>query len=198
MKKLLVLVAVLAAGFTNQAKSNTINDNNDYNLYLSNQSVSFMETNVQFEVFLDGSFSFTIPDALGYSYRGQRARTTSNGVNANASIHYANQRETNSNYLLLDHSGILYAIGEMQIRYHANGKVKSIGSVQLFYTQDRLSQIGSMQILYTDTGEVSHTSGNINGNGFNHGIRGVKSNPQGDALNIKRNTKLRFTGNGVN
>lgn len=192
MKKIILLSLVLMIGLLSRA-------NNFNNKYLSSQSVSFVAAEVYFEVFLDGSFTFTLPFNYDVNYRGQRSRSGQGGRTDNMSLHYSNTRNVGPQFLKVDHSGVLYAIGETSIVYNSAGQVKSIGAVQLNYSEGKLSQIGSMNIHYQENDTVSHTYGSINYTSTRNAIRGVKSSAETNTKSRRnrQSNQLRYTGLGV-
>ena len=198
MKNVLLTLMLLAAAYTTNARANSISYSEN-NTYLSSRSVTFTEGEVFFEVYLNGTFTFTLPNAIGYSYRAQRNRAATQTRSNNSSVYYANHQESNRQNLVLEDSGTLMAIGDLQITYFADGKVKSIGSVVLEYDQDRLSQIGNMYIVYNNQGIVNYTSGSINGQSVSSGIQKVRNSLEmDDTFRIRRNKKIRYNGNGRN
>lgn len=190
MKRKLSLLLLLA--FSPLVKAN------DTNEFLSTQFVSFTHNEVFYQVYLDGSFTFTLPAHMEFSYRGQRAKTGRPGMEANMSIHYSNNRSTAASHLVLDHSGILYAIGDTQLIYNETGQLQSVGSIQLGYTEGRLQQIGGLSIYYDPMGLYSHTYGSITFEGTGNNSRAVRSDldPQNQKW-TRRNRKIRYSGFGV-
>lgn len=190
MKRIITLLFLIAL-------SPLLSANND-EFNLSSQYVSFTQDQVQFQVYLDGSFTFALPAQMQFSYRGQRSKSGRGGKVDNMSIHYSNNQSTRDESLLIDHSGILYAIGDTKLIYNEVGQLRSIGALQLSYEDGKLKQIGGLEIFYDNNGFYSHTYGSVNFTGTNNRSRSVQSDL--DVQNqkwSKRNNKTRYTGYGV-
>ncbi|NQX77230.1 hypothetical protein [Gilvibacter sp.] len=175
MKKAILTVGLFLFGISTQANVNTeskvYNPWGNYERYLSTQSVSFYEDGILFEVFLDGSFSYVLPNAVHYN-----RRTRVNGRrNASRSlpIHNTRYRGRGHYRLNVDRFGVLHNIGRTNIFYKPNGKVRFIGDVTLRYRRGRLVSVGGMEIFYNRRGRVTHTLGNINRRNVVYGVCGV-------------------------
>lgn len=177
MKKSTLLVAAFLLGITTQANvklENTLHRPiGNYERYLSTQSVQFIEAGVLYEVFLDGSFTYSIPNNSVYRTPGRRnAARTNNGRRGNPNGN-AYGRRVNAAAVFIDAFGVLQSVGRTPINYNRNGKVNRIGSVQLRYLRGRLLRVGNMHIFYNHSGAVSHTLGNINRRNPVLGVCGV-------------------------
>ena len=164
MKKAILLVGLFLIGMSTQANVTTESRVNDpwgnYDRYLSTQSVTFYEDGVLYEVFLDGSFSYVLPNN---AYYPRRTRVTNRRSRRALPVHNTNGRRVHNPRVHIDRFGVLHAIGITNILYKPNGLVKRIGSVRMLYRQGRLVSVGGMDVIYTRRGRVSHTIGHING-----------------------------------
>ena len=98
---------------------------------------------------------------MQFSYRGQRAKTGKGGSADRMSVHHSNTGANSGRNLLLDHSGIIYAIGELQLEYNELGQLLHLGAINFEYDQGRLKQIGGLEIFYNQEGLYSHTRGSV-------------------------------------
>ena len=196
MKKLVLLVAVFLVGTATQANVKSLetlqSPLGNYDRYLSSQSISFFEGGVLYEVFLDGSFTYSLPNAT-VNYRTSRS-----GTNARRAAGSSNGRRVHPGRVFIDRYGILHAIGHTQIVYKQNGKVRKIGSVKLVYINGRLVQAGNMDVFYNRRGRVSHTLGNINRRNIITGVCGVTPGVhyQNYHRGNRRIVQTRYTGLG--
>ncbi|MDC7998219.1 hypothetical protein [Gilvibacter sediminis] len=165
---------------------------------LKSQYVSFVYEQIHFDVYLDGSFSFTLPSNMQYNYRGQRAKTGKGAQADRMSIHHSNLGANSGDHLLLDHSGIIYAIGDLKLEYNKEGQLLHLGAINLEYDQGRLSSLGGLAIFYDAEGLYSHTRGSVTWLGTASDSDAVRStlNPL-DQNARSRNRNIRFTGFGI-
>lgn len=174
MKKSILSVGIFLIGISTQAnvttESKVYNPWDNYDRYLSTQSVTFYERGILFEVFLDGSFSYALPNGTYYNRRGQVTRRRGRRA---LPVHNRSPRRAHNLPLHLDRLGVLHGIGITNILYKPNGKVKHIGSVRMRYRQGRLISVGGMDVFYGRRGRVSHTLGHINRLNIIHGPCGI-------------------------
>ncbi len=204
MKKSKLVVVAFLVGIATQANVKsleTLQGPRGYNdRYLSSQSVSFIEAGVLYEVFLDGSFTYALPNTAQFKTRSQRNRSTNGQVNTGRRVQYTNSRRVLPGRIFIDRFGVLHSVGRTAIIYKPNGKVRRIGNVALRYQRGRLIQAGNMSIFYGRRGRVSQTLGNINRRNLTIGVCGVTpANYYGNAqYNRHNNIPVRYTGFGSN
>ena len=163
MKKAILLVGLFLIGMSTQANVTTETKVYDpwgnYDRYLSTQSVKFFENGVLYEVFLDGSFTYALPNS---TYYPRRTRVTHRRSRRTLPVHNTRARRVVNPRVHIDRFGVLHGIGITNILYKPNGMVKRIGGVKIMYRQGRMVSVGGMDVIYTRRGRVSHTIGHIN------------------------------------
>ncbi|ARV13206.1 hypothetical protein BTO09_13020 [Gilvibacter sp. SZ-19] len=175
MKKAILSVGIFLIGISTQAnvttESKVYNPWGNYERYLSTQSVTFYEDGILFEVFLDGSFSYVLPNAVQYNRRGRVIGRRN--ARRNLPVHANGHRGRGHYRMNMDRFGVIHSIGRTHIFYKPNGKVRFIGDVPLRYRRGRLVGVGGMDIIYSRRGNVSHTLGHINRLNVIYGTCGV-------------------------
>lgn len=165
MKKVFLLVAVFLVGITTQAETNTKAENVTFNpgstyRYTNAQEITFVENGVLYAVTTDGAFSFQFLHPSQNNYRrGGTQQLYYNNNRRNRRIDRHNDRRAR---VARDCYGNIIAIGQTQITYKRNGKVRNIGRVPLRYHRGLLISVGNMEITYNRRGLIRDTFGFIN------------------------------------
>ena len=128
--------------------------------YNNSDAVRFAENGVLFTVFTDGTFDFK-KDKFATPYRyGRNYKTNYYGKR-----NKRGKRGHGVNYKLdvkTDYYGNIVGINNICISYKRNGKVRQIGSVDIFHQRGRMVQVGGMSIAYNRFGEIRDTHGYVN------------------------------------
>ncbi len=128
MKRAITLLGILFLGIVSLNAAEIKQDHTTpSNIATYTEGIHFIEGNIQFSVFLNGSFTFEELGRRRYSHR-------------------------NTLIIRRDHRGRIRRVGDVWIRYNVFGRVKRIGSVQLFYRGHRMVRIGNLSIQYNNYG----------------------------------------------
>jgi hypothetical protein len=165
MRNAVLLVALFLGGMTTQMiaqKHGNVNSKvGKKHRYDNSQSVEFVENDVLFTVFTDGTFSFT-DQIVGQPYRYNKRNHKKNYYgkkNRSAGIHRRGNRPIR---VRTDHYGTIIGVNDVCISYKRNGKVKQIGSVPVYHQRGQLVQVGGMTLQYDRFGGIRNTFGIIN------------------------------------
>lgn len=145
MKNIFLIVAFLLIGTNTEAK---ISANNN-----PIEVISFIQDNILYKISTTGTLSFEVlpdnnyPNNIISKKEKRKERKKKNKVKLpkiDKDIH-----------------GNVIKIGETNIRYKKNGKVKQIGSIALVYNRGWLTQIGGFDIFYNSSKRIYDIEGNI-------------------------------------
>lgn len=165
MKNALLLVALFLGGMTTQTMAqkhgNVKAKKGGKHRYYNGQSVRFVENDVLFTVFTDGTFSFT-DQIVGKPYRYDRRNYRTN--------YYGNKGRRGNRHrygnrpirVVKDRYGYIIGVNNVCISYKRNGKVKQIGTVSIYHQRGYMVQVGGMTIQYDRFGGIRNTFGIIN------------------------------------
>ena len=165
-KSIFLVVLTLGLGMTTQHtlanhQDVTYNPGN-FDRYYNAQVIRFVENGVMYSVRMDGTFRFReMHRPYQYTY-GRRNHQVSNYPAAPGGIDPRVNRRGYRHLIKTDRFGRIRSIGNTFITYKRNGKVRSIGGVNMFYQRGRLIQVGNMQILYNRRGKIRRVIGHVN------------------------------------
>ncbi|MFY0603365.1 MAG: hypothetical protein JXQ93_05415 [Flavobacteriaceae bacterium] len=97
-----------------------------------NNTVSFVERGIRFDVFLNGDFDF---EAIRRNHRYNKRRNRNTRVR-----------------ITRDFKGRINRVGNVSIRYDIRGNVRRIGTVYMRYRRGRLSNVGNLRVIYNRWG----------------------------------------------
>lgn len=169
MKKVILLVAVFLIGnatqtFSQRRQNVIINPGTNARYCNSMDDIRFVEAGVLYTVTTDGRFEFEVLRNSKPKYK--KGKNRRNHAANYYSSHYGavryNQGGKHFPKIKKDRFGTIVRIGKTDIFYKRNGKVKSIGSVPLFYNRGKLIQAGNLKITYNRFGKIRDTYGYIN------------------------------------
>lgn len=165
MKRTVLIVAGLLTGVTTawakDLKSN-INENNVIATkhYRNAQPIVFVERQVEFFIFPDGSFDFNTN--LNNNARRNAINASYNSPRVSINYTSANHRIPHISYY---RNGLIKNIGSIYMNYDRYGKVTQIGNVFIDYGRGKhgtLSRVGNLKVNYNHYGEIVSTRGIIN------------------------------------
>ncbi len=166
MRNSLLLVALFLGGMTTQTvtaqhQNDAVINKGNKHRYYNSQSIRFVENGVLFQVFTDGTFTFS------EAYNGQPyiyGRTNHNVNYYNGNGRRGNNRRYGNRPLRVkrDRFGTIVGVNGICIGYKRNGKVNQIGSVPIYHQRGNLVQVGGMTIEYNRFGSIRKTYGHIN------------------------------------
>lgn len=189
MKRFLLLFATVLVGLTS-ASATTPNHQNQKskldkaNRYRYAQPIRFIERDVEFLVFPDGSFDFnTNYENTFHNDSYYRNRTSKrSGVNSTyraprRQVKHTSYRHRNQGvFISHDRNGKVRRIGNIFLNYDRYGKIKRVGSIYIGYKRDgTLNQVGGLRVKYNHWGEIAFTRGHVNRFNNNCNICGVNS-----------------------
>jgi len=165
MRNAVLLVALFLGGMTTQTiaqKHGNVNSKvGKKHRYYNSQSIRFVENDVLFTVFTDGTFSFT-DQIVGRPYKYDKRNTRTNYYgNKNRRVG-AHRRGNRPMRVKTDHYGTIIGVNNVCISYKRNGKVKQIGSVPIYHQRGQMVQVGGMTLQYDRFGDIRNTFGSIN------------------------------------
>jgi hypothetical protein len=180
MKKITFLVAsiLLLGGVANASEMKKIDDEKRKKLNL-NEPISFVERDVAFYVFADGTFDFNTQGGTsgGYYYKETGRR----------SVEADRNRPVNQGVVIeQDAFGRVRRVGNTFINYDAFDRVSRIGTVFIKYRNDFLTQVGGLQLVYDRRGNLVDIIGTVKGRGFNGNGGYVNSVPRGGDYYYKK------------
>lgn len=165
MRNALLLVALFLGGMTTQTiaqrHGNVHSKKGKKHRYYNSESVRFVENDVLFTVFTDGTFSFTDQfNGQPYRYNKRNHRTNYYGKKGRR----GHRRGYGNRPLRVktDFYGNIIGVNGICISYKRNGKVKQIGSVPIYHQRGFMVQVGGMTIQYDRFGGIRNTFGHIN------------------------------------
>lgn len=165
MKKVFVLVVVFLVGITTQAFStnqlSVVKNPGIKHRYDKSQSIRFVENGVRYEIFTDGTFDFTVINPAHLYNRGRRGHRITQVSYAPGAVQYVRGKRYRRSLILTDHYGNIIGIGSTPITYKRNGKVKSIGFVNMKYHRGYLVRVGGMELIYDRYGNIRRTIGHV-------------------------------------
>jgi len=170
MRNALLLVALFLGGMTTQTiaqKHGNVNTKKGKkHRYYNSESVRFVENDVLFTVFTDGTFSFTdysVGHPYRYNKRNHNTKYYGNKGRRGNGHRYGNRPIR----VKKDRYGNIIGVNNVCISYKQNGKVKQIGSVPIYHQRGYMVKVGGMTIQYDRFGYIRNTFGTINR--FNNG-----------------------------
>jgi len=128
------------------------------------EPVVFMENNIEFLIFPDGSFDFDVK--YNHYYNDLNSRRTS--INTGLRTKSLNVQYTSGYYnkpmIAKDRFGRITRISDTRIYYDRMGNVTQIGSVDIDYQRGNrmVSKVGGLKVNYNHWGQIVHTSGYVN------------------------------------
>ncbi|MEM7187536.1 MAG: hypothetical protein AAF466_12845, partial [Bacteroidota bacterium] len=165
MRNALLLVALFLGGMTTQTMAQRHGNVNKKpgkkHRYYNSQSVRFVENDVLFTVFTDGTFSFT-DQFNGRPYRFQKRNHRSNYYGKNGRRGHRRGYGHRPLRVKTDRYGSIVSVNGICISYKRNGKVRQIGSVPIYHQRGLMVQVGGMTLQYNRFGEIRNTFGQIN------------------------------------
>jgi len=165
MKNAILLVALFLGGMTTQTMAqrhgNVTTKLGKKHRYYNSQSVRFVENDVLFTVFTDGTFSFT-DQITGPPYRFDKRNTRTNYYGTNNRRVRIHRRGNQPIRVKTDRFGTIVGVNGIPIAYKRNGKVKQIGNVPIYHQRGQLVQVGNMTLQYDRFGGIRNTFGAIN------------------------------------
>lgn len=165
MRNALLLVALFLGGMTTQTiaqKRGNVNTKlGKKHRYYNSQSIRFVENDVLFTVFTDGTFSFT-DNIVGQPYRYDRHNYKTSYYGSKKRRGSKHRRGNRPIRVKTDHYGNIIGVNDVCISYKRNGKVKQIGSVPIYHQRGYMVQVGGMTLQYDRFGGIRNTIGIIN------------------------------------
>ena len=153
MKNLATILAVaIISTFTVSASETTTIGVEHNNAYGYGNSYIFVENGITFSVYPDGEFDFYIDNQ---KYFGANVDLGNVNISYNSGYRY-------DAYVQYDDYGAVIQIENTPIYYDFNGRVSTIGSVNIFYNRGRLARVGGLYVHYNNYGVFSHCTGYIN------------------------------------
>ena len=159
---LLNITFVTASDIKHEKKGNHLNINTRYS---NAQPIIFLENDLEFLLFPDGSFDFKNQIQSNY-YNGTNSRRNNLNIEYNSNGHhlqYTNQR-FNRGLIIKDRFGKITRIGNTPIYYNRMGNVTQIGSIDISYNrgQQTIKKVGGLSVNYNHWGDIVHLSGYVN------------------------------------
>lgn len=177
MKRVLLVFASLLIGLTTASATELNHTKSKIKLdkktnYRYAQPIMFIERDVEFIIFPDGSFDFNTNINNGY-YDDVYYRSNSRRSNVNVSyrgpnsrIKYSSSRYPNRGVSISrDRDGTVRRIGNVYLNYDRYGRITRAGSIFMRYERGRhsqLSRVGGLQVEYNRWGEIKYTRGQVN------------------------------------
>ncbi|WP_290626612.1 hypothetical protein [Altibacter sp.] len=166
MRKAVFFVAVFLMGSTTQIFAQK---NHRYEVqkgkkhrYYNAQEIRFVENGVLFTVTTDGAFYYEFTGESPVSMRPRRGHQVVYYNNAPGEVYHRTGRYNFRNAITTDRFDRVRSIGDTYIYYQRNGKVRSIGSIDLIYHRGRLVQAGNMTLIYDRFGRIRDLKGYVN------------------------------------
>ena len=164
MKSAVLLVALFLGGMTTQTiaqdHGNVTTKPGKKHRYYNSQSVRFVENDVLFTVFTDGTFSFT-DQIVGQPYRYDKGnlKTTYYGNTGRRGLRTYGHRPIR---VKKDRFGNIVSVNDICISYQRSGKVQQIGTIPIYHKKGYMVQVGGMTLQYDRFGGIRNTFGIIN------------------------------------
>ena len=165
MRNAILLVALFLGGMTTQTiaqrHGNVTTKVGEKHRYYNSQSIRFVENDVLFTVFTDGTFSFS-DQFLGqpHRYNKRNHKTKYYGKNKRRTRIY--RRGNRPIRVKTNRFGNIIGVNGVRISYKRNGKVKQIGTVPVYHQRGYMVQVGKMTLQYDRFGGIRNTFGFVN------------------------------------
>ncbi|WGK64689.1 hypothetical protein [Croceiramulus getboli] len=162
MKKALIIAFLFLLGTGAQATAVQHLDHGKkkgkFMRYQQESYVSFIQQGVEYFVFADGSFDFSILErSINTRRRGNTAWNNSPG---RSRLNY-NSRFPYRNFIRYNRWGQIRMIGNTPIFYQRNGKVAQIGRVDIRHKRGWLDRVGNLKVHYDRLGRINRTTGHV-------------------------------------
>ncbi|WP_142785994.1 hypothetical protein [Changchengzhania lutea] len=178
MKRIVLLITGVLMSLTTVSASDITSEKQGTNLDITNryryvQPIMFVERDVEFLIFPDGSFDFNtnynMPFYDDVFYKNRRSkRSTINATyhGPRATVHYTNTRARTPRDVSIsrDRYGKIRRIGSVYLNYNRIGNISRIGSVFIDYKRGKgtVSHVGGLHVKYNKWGEIMDLRGHVN------------------------------------
>ncbi|MDO7171334.1 hypothetical protein [Mariniflexile sp. AS56] len=179
MKRTVFLIAGLLMALTTASATNS-NDNNNDATYRNSytQPIVFIEHDVEFLIFPDGSFDFNTNVRNNYSDSNSRRNSINvSYTGRNASVQYSSNNLNRGVSIDRDRDGTVRRIGNVNLNYDRYGKITRAGNIYIDYNRGNglLMQVGGLYLNYSHRGEILTMHGHVNSYNTNCNMCGTAS-----------------------
>ena len=175
MKRLVLLFASVLIGLNTASGAELTHQKNGNDLKKIKrnryaQPIVFMERDVEFLIFPDGSFDFNTNAVVRYNdsrykYNSRRPNINVSYRGPNANIQYTNTRINSGVTISYNSHGNVRRIGNVYLNYDRKGRITQVGSIFIDYDRGKhsnLSSVGGLRVNYNKWGQIINLHGQVN------------------------------------